>query len=279
MEKVPTASELQDGKKAMRDAQRTSSRTWNAYTRLLRERRLADPKSQPSDAEVRAEQAYRIAAAASSEARERYKLLQSAAGAAPSGAVLLSKMRTTEKDLWQLNAVQAGIRLFEKALPEGWVYPCTLEDLREQLLRLPLDDLRGLHAIGLAASTRRDHAANGRYCFGPAPVIRLYSFPTDLRYKLPARTRSSEIECGLAVEQVYGLQVERVGSRYYLHWETSDLRRFILEHVLPHEVGHHVYHTRRREAGYVFRPGTAESEQFAEAYARRMRPETGRARG
>lgn len=167
---------------------------------------------------------------------------------------------------------EAEIRFFSEPLPAGWVYPCTLEDIRAQLSRLPPEDLRGLHAVGLVPSTRRDQPANARYCYSPHPVIRLYSFLADLRYKLPARTRGGDIESGLAVELEYGLQVEQVGSRYTVRWEARHLRRFILEHVLPHEVGHHVYHTRRQVAGYVFRPGTVESEQFAEAYARRIRP-------
>lgn len=174
-----------------------------------------------------------------------------------------------------MNGVQppeAEVRIFEEPLPAGWVYPCTVDDLREQLRTLSPVDLRGLHAVGLAAATRRDRRANGRYSFSPRPVIRLYSFPADLQYKLPAGTHVGQIERGLAVELDFGARVEQIGRRYYVYWEAPHLHRFILEHVLPHEVGHHVYHTRRREAGYVFKPGTRESEQFAEAYARRVHP-------
>ncbi len=73
------------------------------------------------------------------------------------------------------------------------------------------------------------------------------------------------------MELQFGMTVERHGSRYTCAWSADNLRRFILEHVLLHEVGHHVYHLQRRERGLPYHPNTVESEQFAEAYACRYR--------
>jgi hypothetical protein len=144
-----------------------------------------------------------------------------------------------------------------------------LEDIRSQLSQLPVADLQGLWAVGLVASTRKDNKANGRYLWGAKPVIHLYSYPATYSFKLPAHTKHSDIERGFAVELQYGMQVEQVGSRYVCRWQAQALRRFVMEHVLMHEIGHHVYHWRRYQQGLVFRPYTRESEQFAEAYALR----------
>ena len=64
-----------------------------------------------------------------------------------------------------------------------------------------------------------------------------------------------------------GMQVEKVGGRWYCRWSAEDLRLFMLEHVLIHEVGHHVQCTQRQRQGVDPWPSRRVSEQFAEAYA------------
>ncbi len=161
------------------------------------------------------------------------------------------------------------VRLFEEPLPGGWVYPCSLEDIRDRLAHLPEADLAGLWAVGLAAATRRDCRANGRYRLGEKPTIRLYSYPATYTYRQPPHTKRADIDEGLAIEREFGMCVEQVGGRYVCRWEAAGLKRFTLEHVLLHEVGHHVYHWRRRQQGHEFRPSRRESEQLAESYALR----------
>ena len=164
------------------------------------------------------------------------------------------------------------IRLFEAPLPAGaGVYPCTVEDLRERLAHFPPADVEDLWAVGLVPSTRKDCSAHARYFYPPKPSIYVYSYAASLRIKQPAHTTQSDVERGLAVELAYGMDVELHGARWYCQWQREALRRFIVEHVLPHEVGHHVYGQRRRRAGLEHRPRTRESEQFAEAYALRQR--------
>jgi hypothetical protein len=160
------------------------------------------------------------------------------------------------------------MHLFERPCPAGWVYPCSLEDISERLSRLPEQDLAGLWSVGLVPSTRKDCGANGRYCYtGERPEINLFSYPDSLRFKLMAHTRLGEIHRCLAVERQYGMGIEAIGTRYVCVWSPEDLRRFMVEHVLLHEVGHHIYHRDRRLQEYRYNPRTTESEQFAEAYA------------
>lgn len=161
--------------------------------------------------------------------------------------------------------------LFERPMPgSGGVYPCALCDLEGALTGIPRSDLAGLLAIGLVPSTAKDCHANARYFFTPRPEIHIYAYPTSLTIKLQPHLDQGRLENLYRVEREFGMEDVQVGSRWLGRWRADDLRRFILEHVLPHEIGHHVYHMQRKGQGLVHRPGTRESEQFAEAYARRL---------
>ena len=54
-------------------------------------------------------------------------------------------------------------------------------------------------------------------------------------------------------------------------WSAEDLRCFIVEHVLLHELGQHVYFWRRQQQGLTYHPNMPGAEQFAEDYALRYR--------
>jgi hypothetical protein len=165
--------------------------------------------------------------------------------------------------------IPACVHFFERPCPAGWVYPCTLEDIVQRLAQLPEEDLEGLWAVGLAPATRKDGETDGRYYFGQQPTIHLFSYPNTLRFKLRAHTRQGDIERGLAIQRQYGMEVEREGSRYVCVWTAENLRRFMVEHVLLHEVGHHVCFWQRKQQGLPYYPNLPGAEQFAEDYALR----------
>jgi len=153
----------------------------------------------------------------------------------------------------------------------GWVYPCTLADIQARLAKLPEADLESLWAVGLAPSTRKDCHVHARYIPGERPVIYIFSYVDTLVFKQPANVKRSEVESGLVVELMYGMEVECAGSRWLCRWNPENLRRFIVEHVLLHEVGHHVHYMQRARQGIQRPPTKRDTEQFAEAYALRHR--------
>jgi hypothetical protein len=113
------------------------------------------------------------------------------------------------------------ITVFQRPLLPGWVYPCTVEDIRHQLSTLPAEDLDGLWAVALVPSTRKNCSANGRYHAGGSrwhaggrPTIHLLSYPETLTYKQPAGTRQGDMETGFVIERQFGMRVEKVGSRW-----------------------------------------------------------------
>jgi hypothetical protein len=159
--------------------------------------------------------------------------------------------------------------VFKRPLLPGWVYPCSLEDIRQRLRQLPGEDLGGLWAVGLVPSTYRNCSANARYFPVDRPVIHIYSYPATFSYKLPPHMKCSDLDRSFSAEFEFGMRVEQVGSRWWCRWDAESLRRFILEYVLAHEVGHHVSHRQRIRQGLKACPGKGVCEQFAEAYARR----------
>ena len=130
------------------------------------------------------------------------------------------------------------VNVFERPCSPGRLYPCTLVDLRRQLACLPEQDLVGLWAVGLANPDQYEQNAWGIY----------------YRYYWHAR---GPIIFILSQPPLEGLSKE------------PSLSRFILDSVLPHEIGHHVQYEQRRRSRYERALPTATKEQFAEDYALR----------
>lgn len=163
-------------------------------------------------------------------------------------------------------ANRKGVPVYERPISPGWVYPCTADDIRRCLERVPAGDLEGLAAVILAPATRKDHSADARYFFGTHPVIEVYSHAESLTYKQPSHTRLADIETNLATELWYGMTVRRVGARWFCDWTPQNLRRFILEHVFLHEIGHHIFQSSRQCERLGYKTGRS-SEAFADRYA------------
>ena len=163
--------------------------------------------------------------------------------------------------------------LFERPLPSGWVYPCSLDDIRQQLVLVPEQDLEGLLAVGLAAPKREDRRYHGTYWYWSwrmkTPVIHLYACPASLSFKTRRHYSVGKAAQCFAVELSYGMWTERVGGRLLCRWERECLRRYVAEHVLLHEIGHHVQRRQRLRVGFSAFPGHSASEQFANDYATR----------
>ncbi|MBM3496983.1 MAG: hypothetical protein FJX72_22070 [Armatimonadetes bacterium] len=158
---------------------------------------------------------------------------------------------------------------FERPCPAGWVYPCTVADLRERVAALDSEHVSGLWAVGLVPATRRHNSAYARYVCGERPVIEAFSCLEPLCWRQPAHTRLSDVRRLLAPELRYGMVAEPVGTRIECRWTPENLRKFVLEVALLHEIGHHVYHRERERCGLPCHSSHADMEQRAEAFAER----------
>ncbi|MDQ2686240.1 MAG: SMP-30/gluconolactonase/LRE family protein [Armatimonadota bacterium] len=98
----------------------------------------------------------------------------------------------------------------------------------------------------------------------------MYSYRETLCYRQPPHITRGDIEHFWVVELSYGMQITQEGSRWVCQWEAEALRRFTVEHVLLHEIGHHVCFRQRRQEGFQGPLRHIPSEQFAEDYALRL---------
>lgn len=90
-----------------------------------------------------------------------------------------------------LFAGHMNIICFEEPVISGYLYPCSLADIRACLARMPENDLQGLAAVGLVSVTRKDASAYARYFSNPKPTIHIHSFAETLSYKQPANTKKN----------------------------------------------------------------------------------------
>lgn len=166
------------------------------------------------------------------------------------------------------------VAVFERPALAGWVYPCTPHDIRGQLARVPEWDQEGLWAVGLVPATRRNCGAYGTYYPWKRPmnkpVIFLHSQPSSLRFRLRWHWSHGALARCFAVELAYGMEVDQTSGRTVCRWGAECLRRYTLEHVLPHEIGHHVQYRQRWRGGHGGDLGWRVKEQFAEDYALRF---------
>ena len=156
--------------------------------------------------------------------------------------------------------------VIERPLRSGWVYPCTLEDLERKLREFPEDDLEGIRLVEMVPTSKYDEGTYGKYQYEKRPYIQIFAQPRELTYR--ANMGRRHIPCCLADEVRFGMKVEDRGRTLLCRWEPEALRNYVVDFVLPHEVGHHVCHLRRLDRGRTACPGTRECERFADTYAR-----------
>jgi hypothetical protein len=147
-----------------------------------------------------------------------------------------------------------ALRLLADPAPKGYIYPCTVGDLKRQLRRVPPEYLDGLWQIRLSNQVRRYRDRDGDYLDGE---IRLFPYPERLIFPASPKPNDPWDQEWLA----WGARIVDDAGVRSLQWTPEALRRFILDHVLLHELGHH----------YAARRGLPDSERSAERLAREIR--------
>jgi hypothetical protein len=145
-------------------------------------------------------------------------------------------------------------RIIVDRAPAGHVYPCTVAELKSQLRRIPPAYLEGLRQIRLSNQIRRYRDRDADYLDGE---IRLFPYPEHLVFAASRQPHSAPDQEWLAWGAVWS---DDAGGPT-LRWTRAALRRYILDHVLLHELGHH----------YAAHHGLPDNEQAAERRARELR--------
>ncbi len=167
-----------------------------------------------------------------------------------------------------------GITFRQEPLPPGWIYPCTEEDIRRGLDRLPYKDYSGVTAIKMVPVNPGNRFAYATY-YGSGAVVEIPAVRNSMTFKFDRHATRGRLIALCSIEIAYGMEIEGVGDRWVSHWTRESLCKYIAEHVLAHEVGHHVIHQKRKREGMKPCPGHDACEQIAENYALRNNPVAG----
>ena len=150
-------------------------------------------------------------------------------------------------------------------LDPRFVRPASFDDVMSTLASVPAEFLLGLGSVFILGGTgKQDRQAEGRrfrfgcYWFSPRRIC-LHAFPCRLlTWQLRGSVRPSDLQ----PYRQAGVKCRSDRGRWTLEFDEESLRRFYLEDVLLHEIGHHVdRHNNPRP--------TAESERFAEWFAQK----------
>jgi len=138
------------------------------------------------------------------------------------------------------------------------VHPCTIAQVKQKLAALPAEDLLGIRRIRLSAA--KMEMVDAMYHEG---TITIYAVPESFKFSYPCHPGDSFI----SESTRWGARWQRLGGEWYCYWDKERYGRYILDHVLLHEIGHHQDDFHRRRTGEGI-------EKFAERYA--LQAEAGR---
>ncbi len=150
----------------------------------------------------------------------------------------------------------ASIRYIVDPPPKGYVYPCSIEDIRKKLEELPASMLRNITVIHLCNQVKMNADVDA-HIYGDSH-IRIYPVPRRLRWGYGGRKPNP----AFAQERLeFGAYWQKIDDGWFLCWDEDSLRDYTLNHVLLHEIGHSLD---------LVNHGTRRSEKIAEAFAHRV---------
>lgn len=126
----------------------------------------------------------------------------------------------------------------EQSAP-GFVIPCNETDIREFLSKVPSEFLKGLKAIIVMGGSRKIDKVNKKYCYGT------YCNNWIFLAALPQKWMVSMWDKGIAPNYLNrykhaGARIEEIKGGMQVVFDESSLKRFYLQDVLMHEIGHHI---------------------------------------
>jgi hypothetical protein len=145
-----------------------------------------------------------------------------------------------------------------------FIFPVSAIDLSQALKTLPASHQQDITHIWLRRSpnqARRSPSPLAEFvCGSGVRAIIIYSWRSDgLRYLGRNKPQTKK----LAPYVSFGGSVICQKGQWYIHFEASQLKRFYIEHLLCHEVGHHVDWYNRQWS----HANSRKQEEFADQYA------------
>ena len=149
-----------------------------------------------------------------------------------------------------------SIRYIIDPLPKGYIYPCSINDIRAKLGELSSKTLRNISVIHLCNQVKMNPGTDAHIYDGTH--IRIYPVPEKLRWNYGWNKPNP----ALAQERLeFGAYWRKLDDEWWLCWDKDLVRDYFLNHVLIHEIGHSLDDVHC---------GTNRGEKLAEAFAHRV---------
>jgi hypothetical protein len=155
--------------------------------------------------------------------------------------------------------------LIEENPSKNFFFPLSVSEALEALKALPKRDYEGITHIWLKRIKLSDYE-NGSLplaefiCGSGVRVIVLYSWSKDLIQHFGQRKPSQR---SINEYKKYGAIFSKVGKNWVCKWELKQLRKFYINSLIYHEVGHHVDWYYRNWSGANLK----QVEDYADQYA------------
>jgi hypothetical protein len=134
--------------------------------------------------------------------------------------------------------VDAGPVLVENRPHPDYLFPITGEEALARIRELPKADTEGITHVWLRRMAPKDDRPFGSYCYGPDyAVIVLYPWPKTLSWWLGPRPPS---RFSRWLTENFGGELGQARGYWFARFTFEGARRFFLDHLILHEVGHHV---------------------------------------
>lgn len=155
--------------------------------------------------------------------------------------------------------------LMEDNPSRDFFFPLSLEEVEEALKELPNRDYEGITHIWLRRLKGSDfHAGNKPHaefiCGSGVRMIVLYPWPKDMVLSYGRKRPSNAV---INEAEKFGAVFKKTNKGWHSHWGISSIRKYTINAVLYHEVGHHIdwYYRHWSKAN------RKQAEDYADQYA------------
>ena len=145
-------------------------------------------------------------------------------------------------------------------------FPVTIDEIKQTLKKLPENHTKHLTHIWLDKVKKSEYlkgeTLQGQFiCGSKVYLIKLYAVPTDNKMLFGQNKPTSK---QLSFYKHYCDELQHDKKGWYLQWTTENYKKYYLEKLLLHEIGHCVDYMYQR---HWSKANTKQIEDFADNYA------------
>ncbi len=155
--------------------------------------------------------------------------------------------------------------LIEENPSRDFFFPISVQEAEEAMKALPKHDYQGITHIWLRRVRKKDHTKHSKplaefICGSGVRVIILYPWPNDMIQNFGPKKPSNKV---FNEYKKYEAEPYKKDGHWVSKWELPNLRKFYINSLLYHEVGHHIDWYFR----YWSKANRKQIEEFADQYA------------